>query len=259
MWTDSVEEVVISMPIKPEVLRSLSVYTDGENVTLTWQNDSARSRRRARARSRSHARAREPGLAPPPRARSPERLSPPPSSLGPQIVIPLFDLVVESETGPARVKGGIFSLPMKKAKQAKWPSLTKKESSEVRARERSGPARARVQAPKGGRRGARLSHARLARLAPRFAPGDRRRPSWTTRATKVAGRLARALASACRARTEQGSRSGAATRTRERARAFASLAGRVSLRARTRSPRPPPQPFPPTSPTGGRASPFHES
>ena len=74
MWTDSVEEVVISMPIKPEVLRSLSVYTDGENVTLTWQNDSARSRRRARARSRSHARAREPGLAPPP----PLPLPPPP-------------------------------------------------------------------------------------------------------------------------------------------------------------------------------------
>ena len=35
MWTDSEAEVVISMPIKPEVLRSLSVYTDGENVTLT--------------------------------------------------------------------------------------------------------------------------------------------------------------------------------------------------------------------------------
>ena len=39
-----------------EVLRSLSVYTDGENVTLTWQNDSVRGRAshcpRARARAR---------------------------------------------------------------------------------------------------------------------------------------------------------------------------------------------------------------
>ena len=50
MWTDSEAEVVISMPIKPEVLRSLSVYTDGENVTLTWQNDSARRATRPDAR-----------------------------------------------------------------------------------------------------------------------------------------------------------------------------------------------------------------
>ena len=55
-------------------------------------------------------------------------------------MIPLFDLVVESETGPARVKGGIFSLPMKKAKQAKWPSLTKKDGGEVREKERVGGA-----------------------------------------------------------------------------------------------------------------------
>ena len=44
-WEDATEQVTISMPIQPDVLRSLSVYTDGENVTLTWQNDSVRKRR----------------------------------------------------------------------------------------------------------------------------------------------------------------------------------------------------------------------
>ena len=42
-----------------------------------------------------------------------------------QIVIPLYAMVIESETGPARVKGGIFSLPMKKKAPAAWPQLTK--------------------------------------------------------------------------------------------------------------------------------------
>ena len=55
-WSDDETTVIISMPIKPDVLRSLSVYTDGENVTLTWQNDSVRGRAshcpRARARAR---------------------------------------------------------------------------------------------------------------------------------------------------------------------------------------------------------------
>ena len=54
-----------------------------------------------------------------------------------------FDLVVESETGPALREGRIFSLPAEEARQAKWPSLTKKDGGEVREKERVGGGGAR--------------------------------------------------------------------------------------------------------------------
>ena len=39
------------------------------------------------------------------------------------VVINLYSQILESHTGPARVKKGMFSLPMRKAKPAMWPSL----------------------------------------------------------------------------------------------------------------------------------------
>ena len=42
------------------------------------------------------------------------------------ITLALYDAVVDTrETAPARVKRGVFSLPLKKVKHAKWPSLTR--------------------------------------------------------------------------------------------------------------------------------------
>ena len=44
------------------------------------------------------------------------------------VVINLYSQILESRTGPARVSTGIFSLPMRKAKPAMWPSLIKRDT-----------------------------------------------------------------------------------------------------------------------------------
>ena len=41
------------------------------------------------------------------------------------VVINLYAAILESHTGPARVKNGVFHLPMRKAAGANWPSLVK--------------------------------------------------------------------------------------------------------------------------------------
>ena len=41
------------------------------------------------------------------------------------VVINLYAAILESHTGPARVKKGVFHLPMRKAAGANWPSLVK--------------------------------------------------------------------------------------------------------------------------------------
>ena len=45
------------------------------------------------------------------------------------VVINLYSQILESHTGPARVKKGMFSLPMRKAKPAMWPSLIKRDQA----------------------------------------------------------------------------------------------------------------------------------
>ena len=43
---------------------------------------------------------------------------------GGSMVFPLYSAIVESETGPARVKDGMFSLPLRKAVAEPWPEFT---------------------------------------------------------------------------------------------------------------------------------------
>ena len=44
------------------------------------------------------------------------------------VVINLYSQILESHTGPARVKKGMFSLPMHKAEPMMWPSLIKRDT-----------------------------------------------------------------------------------------------------------------------------------
>ena len=41
------------------------------------------------------------------------------------LVIDLYARILEDQTGPARLRQGVFQLPMKKAEPADWPTLSK--------------------------------------------------------------------------------------------------------------------------------------
>ena len=53
------------------------------------------------------------------------------------VVVNLYSQILESHTGPARVRKGIFSLPMRKAKPAMWPRLTERDQTDAHTDEHS--------------------------------------------------------------------------------------------------------------------------